>query len=356
MKKIVLITGIRPNIVKAFSLYRALLQEKNFKPILIHTNQHSGKEMFKLLWNEFKLPRPEVLNFRADNNAERLGKIVVKLSKKLNKIKPNLVVVFGDGDSTLAGALVASKLQLPLAHVEAGLRSFDRAMPEEYNRTVTDHLSDFLFTTEYSGERNLGHEGIPRERIFFVGNTMIDTLKILKEKIDKKDIFLEPKSYILLTIHRPSNVDNKETLQKILKFLKTIRYPIVFPIHPRTRSSMKRFGLLKQLPKQICLLGPLSYLDFLALESKAFVVLTDSGGVQEETTFLNVPCLTLRKNTERPVTLSEGSNSLILSELNLLISQGSLFLEKFFKKKGTIPELWDGQAGKRIVKILKEKL
>jgi len=351
VKKIVLVTGIRPNLVKAFPVYRALLKKK-FKPILIHTNQHSDKEMFELLWKQFNLPEPILLKYTAKNPADRLGKMIIKLSKKIEKINPDLIIVFGDGDSTLAGSLVASKLRIPLAHVEAGLRSFDRNMPEEHNRTIVDHLSDMLFITEPSAAKNLINENISKDKTFFVGNTMIDTLILLKDKI-KNDTY-DKKSYILLTLHRPSNVDNKKQLKKIISFLKTIKdYPILFPIHPRTEKMLHKFNLFSKLPKNIELLPPLSYLKCLSLERDAFVILTDSGGIQEESTFLNVPCLTIRDGTERPVTLTEGSNSLVLSsELGIY---SKVLFNKRIKKTSSIPKLWDGDAGERIAEIILQK-
>lgn len=357
LKKIVLITGIRPNIVKAFSLYRNLLEEECFVPILIHTNQHSGDEMFKILWNEFGLPKPKLLEYQSSNEADRLGYIIVELSKQFRKIRPDLVIVFGDGDSTLAGALTASKMKIPLAHVEAGLRSFDWGMPEEHNRVTTDHLSDFLFITEYSGLQNLTFEQVSQDKIFLVGNTMIDALVVLRDKFREKNKEFKRFPYYLFTIHRPSNVDNPERFKRILKFLEKLKHPILFPVHPRARKAIQKFNLEKYVPKNLYLIKPFGYLDFLSFEEKALAVITDSGGVQEETTYLGVPCLTIRSNTERPITIETGSNTLILDEMETVGEDHDLELfERSSNKKGKVPNLWDGEAGKRIVKILRKEL
>lgn len=357
-KKIILITGIRPNIVKAFSLHKSLVKEKRFETILLHTDQHFDKEMFELLWKEFKLPKPILLNLKYINDAERLGNMISLLGEKFSEIEPDLVVVFGDGDSTLAGALAANKLNIKLAHIEAGLRSFDEEMPEEANRILVDHLADFLFTSEDNAKLNLVMENININKIFFVGNIMIDTLVFLKNKIDAVNIEFKPKSYVLLTLHRQSNVDVKKKMMKIFDFLSSIETPILFPIHPRTKMQLENFDLMRLLPENIKILSPLSYLTFLALEKNASVVLTDSGGVQEETTFLKVPCLTLRSNTERPATIYDGTNRLILDEIEFCQNKEMyrMVFQRNIKINSKIPNLWDGEASKRIVEVLKEKL
>jgi UDP-N-acetylglucosamine 2-epimerase (non-hydrolysing) len=280
--------------------------------------------------------------------------------------KPDIVVVVGDVNSTIACALVATKLGVKVAHVEAGLRSFDRTMPEEINRVLTDAISDYLFITEKSALKNLEREGIPKEKVFFVGNVMIDTLLRNKEKAESSAILgqlaLAKKDYALVTLHRPSNVDNPKVLGRLLKILRIMgsELPVIFPVHPRTRKNIATFsqvGTLKRTDENslrkmgVCLTDPIGYLDFLKLMSSARVVLTDSGGIQEETTILGVPCLTLRENTERPITVEVGTNTLVGADPNRIL-KGFQKVMKGGKIKGGIPELWDGKAAERIVKIL----
>ncbi|CAD7779323.1 UDP-2,3-diacetamido-2,3-dideoxy-D-glucuronate 2-epimerase [Candidatus Methanoperedenaceae archaeon GB37] len=306
------------------------------------------------------------------------AKIMIEFEKVCLRERPDLIIVVGDVNSTIACALVASKLGIKIAHIEAGLRSFDRAMPEEINRVLTDAISDYLFTTCEDANENLRKEGIPEEKIYFVGNVMIDTLLRYKERAKKSNILeklglnkdLQVRSYALLTLHRPSNVDNRETFINILKALKDVseKIPIIFPAHPRTQRQIKSFGLEKyfnfvniesnscvNIENSINLLDPLSYLDFLNLMANAKFVLTDSGGIQEETTILNIPCLTLRENTERPVTLKEGTNTIVGSNPEKIISK-SMDILNGKKKIGRIPKLWDGKAAERIINILIEKL
>jgi len=358
---IALVAGTRPNFIKLSPLYREL--KGKFPVRIIHTGQHYDNNLSRIFFEELDIPEPHFyLGVGSGPHGEQTGKIMIALEKLFLKEKPSLVVVFGDVNSTLASALVAVKLHIPLAHVEAGLRSYDRTMPEEVNRVVTDALSDFLFTPSRDADENLKKEGIPEEKIFFVGNIMIDTLvKYLplakKRKIHER-LKLEKHSYILLTLHRPSNVDRKEKLGELLEVIEYIMEyrKVVFPIHPRTWKNLKKFNLFSSFPwlfgnERFIPLEPVGYLDFLALEMYADAVLTDSGGVQEETTYLGVPCFTIRKNKERPVTVKMGTNTLCGDEKEKIIRH----LERFFKgyrKKGKIPPLWDGKTSKRIVEIL----
>jgi len=288
---------------------------------------------------------------------------MIELEKIVMDMKPDLVLVVGDVNSTMAAALVASKLHTRIAHVEAGLRSFDRAMPEEINRMVTDALAEFLFVTEECGRKNLLHEGVASEKIYFVGNVMIDSLLSHLKKAQGSDIIsrlnLTHQPYALITLHRPSNVDEGETFDRILNALEQIekKIPIIFPIHPRSRKMLDKFqfGARIESAKNLKLIDPLGYLDFLHLMEKARLVLTDSGGIQEETTVLGIPCLTLRKNTERPVTVELGTNVLVGMDTEKIVAESFKILAGQ-SKEGSIPPLWDGKAAHRIVEILEQKL
>jgi UDP-N-acetylglucosamine 2-epimerase (non-hydrolysing) len=299
-------------------------------------------------------------------HAEQTGKIMIEFEKICLEEKPDLVVVVGDVNSTVACALVATKLQISVAHIEAGLRSFDRTMPEEINRLLTDQIADFLFTTCEDANVNLRKEGIPEEKIHFVGNVMIDTLLRFIEVSSKSDILrrlsLEEnsdiKKYAVLTLHRPSNVDDAETLGGIFRALKRLsqEIPIIFPAHPRTIKQMEENGIggsTAETGSKIMVMKPLGYLDFLRLMSKATLVLTDSGGIQEETTVLGIPCLTLRKNTERPITVKEGTNTIVGNDPDKIIQAGLEILAKGSQRKRS-PQYWDGRAAARIVEILVE--
>jgi UDP-N-acetylglucosamine 2-epimerase (non-hydrolysing) len=374
LKKIISVVGARPNFMKMapihkeFSRHRSKIIHK-----IVHTGQHYDMKMSDVFFKELELPKPDIyLGVGSKSHAQQKAHIMIEFEKIIMKEKPDLVMVYGDVNSTTAASVVSSKIigkngrPLPVAHVESGLRSFDKTMPEEINRIITDVLSDYLFVTEPGGVRNLKREGVDESKIFFVGNTMIDSLKFYLKKIGKSDILRElcisEKKFALVTLHRPSNVDNKNNLNKILGIFKNINAvspesDIVFPVHPRTYKMLDKFRLNGKFSeiKNLILTGPLGYLDFLKLTSCAEFVLTDSGGIQEETTYLRIPCLTLRENTERPVTAELGTN--VICGLNeKIIFKYIKEIESGKFKKGKIPKYWDGDAAKRIVSIILRKL
>jgi len=358
--KIMNVVGARPNFMKIAPLMAEFKKHPQIEAILIHTGQHYDEKMSRLFFDDLGIPKPDVyLGVGSHNHGAQTGKIMIDFEKVLLEDKPDLVVVVGDVNSTIACGLVAVKQGVKLVHVEAGLRSFDRTMPEEINRVLTDQISDFLFITEQGGEENLLKEGINKDKIHFVGNVMIDTLLLHLQRAEISEVLtelnLEPTEFAVLTLHRPSNVDAKEQFLEILTALTEIqkRIKIIFPIHPRSRQRLEQFGLsdgLTELPNLI-MTDPLGYLDFLRLMSKAKFVLTDSGGIQEETTVMNIPCLTLRQSTERPVTVSQGSNLVIGSSADRIVQESKRILNGDFKI-GRRPELWDGRAAERIVNVL----
>ncbi|MFH1378730.1 MAG: UDP-N-acetylglucosamine 2-epimerase (non-hydrolyzing) [bacterium] len=362
-KTIALIIGARPNFMKIAPVMRALKKRRRLKPVLIHTGQHYDPNMTDVFFNELFISRPDIyLGVGSGSQAVQTALIMTGLEKVLIEKKADLVMVVGDVNSTIAASVVSAKLHIPVAHVEAGLRSYDRRMPEEINRIVTDVLSDYLFTTCKDANRTLLKEGIGREKIYFVGNVMIDTLRFLEKKVRSngcvKRMKLKPQAYTLVTLHRPSNVDNRDAFERILSAFKTISRSdqIIFPIHPRTLKQMKQFGLYHLIKKErISIIDPLGYLDFMNLVVNARCILTDSGGIQEETTVLGIPCVTLRHNTERPITITEGTNTLVGNDTKKIVKTFTLILKGTYKK-GRIPELWDGNASERIVKILNEKI
>jgi UDP-N-acetylglucosamine 2-epimerase (non-hydrolysing) len=365
--KIVLVVGARPNfmkiapIIRAVNKHNASLHSTHIEPLLVHTGQHYDYEMSQIFFKDLELPQPDIyLGVGSGTHAEQTGRIMIELEKVLFKEKPDLVVVVGDVNSTLAAALAAAKLCIPVAHVEAGLRSYDRAMPEEINRLLTDAVSDYLFTPSPDADENLKKEGVPEDKIFLVGDVMVDSLLHDKTAAAESGILhqldLAEKGYALLTLHRPSNVDEKESLLRIITALseisRTIR--VVFPAHPRTRKRLKEFDLLSHLPianREFLLIDPLGYLDFLNLEMNARFVMTDSGGIQEETTVLDVPCLTLRNTTERPITVSQGTNVLVWNDTQRIIQEALKILDGN-AKKGKCPEFWDGVTAERIIGII----
>ncbi|MCB0162689.1 MAG: UDP-N-acetylglucosamine 2-epimerase (non-hydrolyzing) [Anaerolineae bacterium] len=363
MLKILNVVGTRPNLMKMAPLV-ACMQQPGIDPILLHTGQHYDDRMSQIFFDELGLPKPDIyLDIGSGSHAEQTAKVMVAFEKVLQERRPDLVVVVGDVNSTLACALTASKLWVPVAHVEAGLRSFDRRMPEEINRIVTDALSDFLFTPSRDGDENLLREGISNEKIFFVGNVMIDTLnkhRAMAEQLGTPAHFgLSPGGYGLLTLHRPANVDDPAVFGDILTALLEIEkeMPILFAVHPRTRQRIEQFGFQSRLSsaKNLRLVEPLGYLEFLDLMAHAQLVFTDSGGIQEETTILNVPCLTLRENTERPITITEGTNELVGVNKQHIVTSAKKILNGH-SKVGRVPDLWDGQAAQRIVAILRKQL
>ncbi|HYM13795.1 MAG TPA: UDP-N-acetylglucosamine 2-epimerase (non-hydrolyzing) [Bryobacterales bacterium] len=357
--KLACIVGARPNFVKMAPLVEEIRRRPALRYCLIHTGQHYSPEMSRAFFDELEMPEPDV-NLEAGGGTAiaQIAEILRLLEPALTEAAPDVVVVVGDVNSTLAGALAAAKLGIPVAHVEAGLRSFDRFMPEEINRVVTDALSDFLFVSEPSGERNLLAEGVPREKIFFAGNVMIDTLLRFRAKAERSDVLerleLADGRYAIATLHRPSNVDQAGSLAGLVRALGEIsrRIPIVFPVHPRTAQALRAAGLDASVdPRALRLVAPLGYLDFLRLMSRARLVLTDSGGIQEETTILQVPCLTLRNNTERPVTIEQGTNRLVGTDPAKIVAAALDALEAP-PPAGRVPRLWDGRASARILDVL----
>lgn len=362
MKKVILVCGARPNFIKIAPIWEEMKIDPGvFQPFILHTGQHYDQNMSDLFFKDLGLPRPDkYLGVGSASHAVQTAKIMVGFEKILKEIKPDLIIVVGDVNSTLACSIVASKLLIPIAHVESGLRSFDRTMPEEVNRIVTDSIADFLFTTCEDANENLRKEGVSDDKIFFVGNVMIDTLVKLKVKSKKSEILdkfgLTDHNYAILTLHRPGNVDDVNTLKGIFEALMEVckNIQIIFPVHPRTEKQLKKIGI-QENDKNIKMIEPLGYLEFLKLLMCARFVMTDSGGIQEETTYLGIPCLTLRENTERPVTLNEGTNTLVGTDKDKIVSAcNSILNNKNIKYK--IPELWDGFAAKRIVKILSNKI
>jgi UDP-N-acetylglucosamine 2-epimerase (non-hydrolysing) len=360
--RILNVVGARPNFMKIAPLMREYRQHpEEFDPLLVHTGQHYDANMSTLFFDHLGLPEPDIyLGVGSGTHAEQTARVMVEMEKLLNAERPDLVVVVGDVNSTMATAIVAAKMCVPVAHVEAGLRSFDRTMPEEINRLVTDVLSDYAFTTSEDANENLVREGMGRDKIFFVGNVMIDTLLRLKAESERSRIREElglDADYGLITLHRPSNVDSRATFAGILAAFEALEKELVlvFPVHPRTATRMREFGVwddVKRWP-HLRLIEPVGYLDSLCLMSHAKMVLTDSGGVQEETTVLGVPCLTIRENTERPVTVTAGTNTLVGTSFERIIVEARKVLEGG-GKKGRVPDLWDGNAAERIVRCLLE--
>lgn len=354
--KILCVAGARPNFMKLAPLVAALDHDPDFAPFIVHTGQHYDDRMSGQFFRDLDMPSPKHnLSVGSGSHAQQTAEIMKRFEPVVLEEKPDAVLVVGDVNSTMACALVAKKLQLPVVHVEAGLRSFDRSMPEEINRVVTDAISDLLLVTEESGRRNLVAEGISPDRIDLVGNLMIDSLRASVAKASQSDILarlgVENKSYGLVTLHRPANVDDPKHLAELVEALSTIadELPLYFPVHPRTRAHMEEQKIA--LHSAMHLTDPLGYLDFLWLMSNSSVVLTDSGGVQEETTALGVPCLTMRDNTERPVTIDEGTNILAGTRKSTVLSAWSQM--KSSPKAGRIPKFWDGSAATRCVEVLR---
>jgi len=346
--------------MKGAPLFRELKKTRGIKPILVHTGQHYDYKMSKSFFKALDLPDPDYnLDARSGTHSEQTAKIMLKIEKVFQKERPDMVVLFGDGNTTLAAALAAKKMHFLTAHVEAGLRSFDEEMPEEINRRLTDNISDLLFTPSVDGNKNLKKEGVNSNKILMVGNIMIDSLMeglktvTKKEKKILNDYKLTKKSYGLLTLHRPSNVDDKGKLKKIVNGLELVskRLPLVLPLHPRTKKNLEMYRI--KIKGNITITKPLGYIEFVTLMKNARFVLTDSGGIQEETTYLNVPCLTLRDNTERPVTITHGTNK--------LTNPGNMLkdVDRVLKRKQTVRKnipLWDGKTAKRISKVFANKL
>lgn len=356
-RKVLLIAGARPNFMKIAPIIEEMKRYPDvFDPVFVHTGQHYDDEMSKIFIEELGLPKPDVyLGVGSDSHAVQTAKIMIAFEEVMVKQKPDIVLVVGDVNSTVACALVASKHLVPVGHVEAGLRSYDRTMPEEINRLLTDQISDYLFTTCEDANGNLIKEGIREEKIHFVGNIMIESLLNAKQKINASRALsrmkLKPGGFVLTTLHRPSNVDDKKIFSGLFDALNRIQeeIPVVFPAHPRTQKQMEAFGF-GTVNSRLIITNPIGYLDFLALEMHAKFVLTDSGGVQEETTIFGVPCLTIRENTERPITIEEGTNILVGTNPKRIVEEGLKILKGNIKE-GNIPRFWDEKVSKRIVDV-----
>jgi UDP-N-acetylglucosamine 2-epimerase (non-hydrolysing) len=358
MIKVVNVVGARPNFMKIAPIVAELGRRRDaFEQVLVHTGQHYDEAMSDAFFDDLGIPRPDAnLEVGSGSHAEQTARIMLAFEKVVLDHRPDWVLVVGDVNSTIAATLVSAKLGPRVAHVEAGLRSRDRRMPEEINRLATDALADLLLTPSRDADLNLLAEGHPPEKIVFVGNVMIDTLLAHRERARGsrvlEDLGLEPGAYAALTLHRPSNVDDRDTLAGIFGALERIaeRVPIVFPVHPRTRARMREFGVAPS--ERIRVVDPLGYLDFLRLYSESRLVLTDSGGIQEETTALGVACLTLRENTERPVTVSEGTNQVVGTDPARIVAAAEEILDGRRAATGRVPEYWDGRAAVRIVDAL----
>jgi UDP-N-acetylglucosamine 2-epimerase (non-hydrolysing) len=345
------VVGARPNFMKAAPVLRALAERPQVEQTLVHTGQHYDVSMSEVFFQQLAIPAADVnLEVGSGTHAWQTAEIMRRFEPVVLERKPDLVLVYGDVNSTVAAALVCAKLLVRVGHVEAGLRSFDRTMPEEINRLLTDQLADLLFTPSEDGDKNLQQEGVDPAKIYRVGNVMIDSLVRLLPMARERKMDGLPNRYALVTLHRPSNVDDDRVLRKILEVLLEVNaeLKVVFPVHPRTRRRIAEFGMDAA---QLHLLEPLPYIEFLALQRRAVVVITDSGGIQEETTYLKIPCLTLRQNTERPVTVSLGTNVLVGQDGEKLRAELRKILEGK-AKTGTVPPLWDGYAGERIAGIL----
>ncbi len=353
------VVGARPNFMKIGPIVAEAGRRARCKVRLIHTGQHYSSEMSDSFFQELSIPAPDInLGIGGGSHTFQTAAIMQRLEPELTEHPPDLLLVVGDVNSTMAAALVAAKAGIPIAHVEAGLRSFDRRMPEEINRIVTDALSDYLFASEPSGVTNLLAEGVPASKIFLVGNVMIDTLLKFRDLAAQTRVWerfqLQPRGYVVVTLHRPSNVDDPEKLASLMTVMAEIarKLPVVFPVHPRTQQRMESINFPRS---GIILVPPMGYLDFLGLMGEARIILTDSGGIQEETTLLRVPCLTMRRNTERPITIEEGTNRLVGDDPDAILRAALETLEQPLPAPGGGPELWDGNAASRILDVIEEK-
>jgi len=359
-KPIILVVGARPNFMKIAPIHAELVR-RGRNVILLHTGQHYDENMSKVFFEDLGMPKPDIyLGIGSGSHAYQTATVMIEFEKICIDNDPSMVVVVGDVNSTLACTIVCAKLLVPCAHVEAGLRSFDREMPEEINRILTDSVADLLLTPSPDGDENLRAEGVDESRIHRVGNVMIDSLYNNLERAKQSTIHTDlgiASDYTILTLHRPSNVDDKDNFSGIINALEKIgkEIQLVFPVHPRTEKMAKSFGLFERLEAipNIILTGPIGYLDFVALMANAKLALTDSGGLQEETTALGIPCITLRENTERPITVSEGTNTIVGCEPNLIIKTAFEALEGK-GKTGRIPALWDGKTSKRIADVISQ--
>ena len=360
--KVIIVAGARPNFMKIAPLLEEMKKDPAFETILVHTGQHYDKNMSKIFFDELNIPRPDInLEVGSSSHADQTAQIMIKFEPILIESQPDLVVVVGDVNSTIACSLVAAKLHIKVAHVEAGLRSRNWDMPEEINRVLTDRLSDLLFTTSKDAAENLDLEGIPEDRIHFVGNVMIDTLLknlLISERSNiLNDLKLKKSGYCVLTLHRPSNVDDRDSLENLISILFEVQQiiPVIYPIHPRSRKMIEDMELLSEFVdmENFSFIEPLGYLDFIHLIRNSKFIMTDSGGIQEETTVLGVPCLTLRNETERPVTVTQGTNILVKKNRGKIMQAVQGIMANQNPSYRT-PEKWDGKAASRIVSILKK--
>jgi UDP-N-acetylglucosamine 2-epimerase (non-hydrolysing) len=369
MIRVAVIAGARPNFMKIAPLIREIKTRRGFDYIMIHTGQHYDEGMSGVFFADLAIPPPHFyLGIGSMSNTAQRAKVMERLEPIFREEQPDLVIVVGDVNSTISAAMTATDCGIPVAHVEAGLRSFDMTMPEEMNRILTDRISRFLFVTEESGIHNLKNEGIDEERIFLVGNVMIDNLINQMPFIENESLPIPGISYMVVTLHRPSNVDCEERLRALVQGLRKVaqKIALIFPIHPRTLKNFNEFhinigrqidasALGTMQEQEICMLPPLGYNEFVKLVKNSYGVITDSGGIQEETTYLRIPCLTLRENTERPITVEMGTNILIASDMDALMEAVNDILNAKFKS-GSNPPLWDGKAASRILNIIEEKL
>lgn len=358
-KEVLIIVGTRPNFIKVTQFKKEAVAFPNLNIRIAHTGQHFDTKMADVFFEQFNLTPDIFFNVKPASANSQMAEIMLKLEAEINAHKPDLIVVVGDVNSTFAAALTANKMGIKIAHLESGLRSNDRSMPEEHNRVLTDAITDYFFVTEQSGYDNLMSENKSKEQLFFVGNTMIDTLVAFQKDIDAstilKDLNLEAKNFILMTMHRPATVDDKEGLKKLSNLINQVSddIKIVFPIHPRTLKNIDAYDLGEDYKgnKNLLLTEPLDYFSFQKLVKESKLILTDSGGIQEESTFLQVPCLTLRPNTERPVTVTLGSNELVPFEIATIVNKVNQIKNGAFKK-GQIPPMWDGKTTTRILDII----
>jgi UDP-N-acetylglucosamine 2-epimerase (non-hydrolysing) len=360
LKRILHVVGARPNYMKIAPIVREMAKHRDeFAQTLVHTGQHYDDNMSKVFFDELDMPRPDInLEVGSGSHAQQTAQVMIGFEQVVTQFKPDWVVVPGDVNSTLACSLVAAKLGVKVAHVEGGLRSFDRTMPEEINRLLTDQISDLLLTHSPEARENLMREGIAEENIHLVGNTMIDTLVRLMPLAEERWPALHSRfgfeRFALVTLHRPSNVDDHLGLNQIISALNEVsgEVPVIFPVHPRTRQKIADYGI--SVSETVRVTEPIGYIDFVALQAHAAVVVTDSGGVQEETTFLGVPCLTVRPNTERPITITKGTNQLVKRNREAIVSAIRLALNRPRNQGSPRPEFWDGKAGERIVALLRK--